>query len=206
MAGVGCMTDDITEVNRSAELISRWFDPRCLVVPVVFVASLRGTIGLIEAAGWTLFTLMIAVLPLLAFVALQTKRGIFSDQQVPRRHQRSRVYLVGNACLLACVLILVVLQAPKSLVALLSAMLASSAIATGLNLRWKVSVHTGSAAGAAISLLILAGPPAVPMLALIPLVGWTRVALRRHTLGQVIAGGLIGAGSTALVFWLMLPL
>ena len=194
------------EANRLAKLISLWVDPRYLVGPVVLVVALRGTASLIEAAGWTLLTLATAVLPLLAFIALQTRRGAFADDQVPERHLRNQVYLVGNACLLVCLLILVLLRAPRSLVALFLAMLTTNATATGLNLRWKVSVHTGSVAGAAVSLLALVGPPALPTMVLIPLVGWTRVALRRHTLGQVIAGGLIGGGVTAFVFWLMSPL
>jgi len=194
------------EASRLAERISRWIDPRYLVGPVVLVAALRGTASLVEAVGLTLLTLAIAVLPLLAFITLQTKREAFADDQVPKQHLRNQVYLVGNACLLVCLLILVLWRAPRSLVTLLLAMLTSNATATGLNLRWKVSVHTGSVAGAAVSLLALVGPPALPLLVLIPLVGWTRVALRRHTLGQVIAGGLTGGSATALVFWLMSPL
>ncbi len=200
------MGDTAEEASRLAELISRWIDPRYLVGPVVLVAALRGTASLIEAAGWTLLTLATAVLPLLAFIAVQTRQSAFADDQVPEQHLRNQVYLVGNACLLVCLLILALLRAPRSLVTLLLAMLTSNAVATGLNLRWKVSVHTGAVAGAAVSLLAMAGPLALPLLVLIPLVGWTRVALRRHTLGQVIAGGMIGGGVTMLVFWVMSPL
>lgn len=198
--------DTAEEASRLAELMSRWIAPRYLVGPLVLVAALRGTASLVNAAGLALLTLATAVLPLLAFIALQTRRGAFADDQVPEQHLRNQVYLVGNACLLVCLSVLVLLRAPRSLVTLLLAMLASSATASGLNLRWKVSVHTGAVAGATVSLLALCGPAAVPTLVLIPLVGWTRVALRRHTLGQVIAGGLIGSSVTALVFWLMSPL
>jgi membrane-associated phospholipid phosphatase len=38
---------------------------------------------------------------------------------------------------------------------------------------------------------------------IVPLVGWTRVALGRHTVGEVWAGGLIGSCVTALIFYLM---
>jgi len=200
------MGNTAEEASRLAELTSRWIDPRYLVGLVVLVAALRGTAHWVKAVGWTLLTLTIAVLPLLAFIAHQTRRGAFADDQVPEQHLRNQVYLVGNACLLVCLLILVLLRAPGSLVTLLLAMLTSSATASGLNLRWKVSVHTGSVAGAAVSLLALVGPPALPTLVLIPLIGWTRVALRRHTLGQVIAGGLVGGGITTCVFWLMSPL
>ena len=200
------MDNTAEEASRLAELISRWIDPRYLVGPVVLVAALRGTASLVEAAGLTLLTLAIAVLPLLAFITLQTKRGAFADDHVPEQHLRNQAYLVGNACLLVCLLILVLWRAPRSLVTLLLAMLTSNVIAAGLNLRWKVSVHTGSVAGAAVSLLAMVGPLALPLLVLIPLVGWTRVALRRHTLAQVIAGGMIGGGVTTLVFWVMSPL
>ena len=196
----------IVEPSKATKFISRWIDPRCLVGPVIFVAALHGTKSLVEAASWTLVVLSTAILPLLGFIAFQTRRGIFADDQVPTRHRRNQAYLVGNACLLVCLLILTLLQAPKSLIALLLAMLASGSIASGLNLHWKVSIHTGALAGAAVSLLVFMGPLALPALALIPLVAWTRLVLRRHTLGQVIAGGIVGASATALTYWLMSPL
>jgi membrane-associated phospholipid phosphatase len=192
--------------GKFVELISRWIDPRYLVGPVVFVAALHGTKSPIEAGGWALVLLATAILPVLCFIRFQTKRGAFIDNQVPERHLRNQVYLVSNSCLLVSLLLLRGLSAPRSLIALLAAMLASSVLSTCLNLRWKISVHTGATAGAAVALLALLGPRALPALVLIPLVGWTRLTLCRHTLSQVIAGAVVGVGVTALVFWLMSPL
>ena len=96
-------TDSVgVKVSGLAGLVSRWVDPRYLVGPVILVASLRGAASLVEAAGWALLTLAMAVLPLLAFIALRTKQGAFADWQVPHRHRRNQVYLMGSACLLAC--------------------------------------------------------------------------------------------------------
>jgi membrane-associated phospholipid phosphatase len=198
--------EQVIEPPKLVEFLSRSTDPRFLVGPIIFGAALRGTADILEAAFWTFAILVLSVLPVLVLIAFQTKRGAFVDQQVPHRRLRNQVYIVGIACLIFCLLILMVLPAPKSLVALLSAMLASGIIASSLNLRWKVSVHTGAVAGAAVSLVALFGPLALPTLALVPIVGWTRLALHRHTLGEVISGGLVGGGITALVFWLMAPL
>ena len=193
-------------VRRLAETLSGWIDPRYLVGPVVLVAALLGAASWIRAVGWTLLVLAIVVLPVLAFIALQTRRGVYADNEVPARCQRTQAYWVGNGCVLVCLLVLIGLRAPRSLVALVLSMFTSSTTGTALNMLWKVSVHTGAVAGAAVSMLALLGPPALPALLLVPLVGWMRVALGRHTVAQVIAGGLVGAGMTATVFWFMSPL
>jgi membrane-associated phospholipid phosphatase len=48
----------------------------------------------------------------------------------------------------------------------------------------------------------MAGPAALVIAALIPLVAWARIALGRHTLGQAIAGALVGGliYTTAFLF------
>jgi membrane-associated phospholipid phosphatase len=192
------------EENRLARAVSYAVDPRLLVVPVIFIAAAVGSTSWAEAARWTIIALALAVLPLLVFIAYQTRKGSFLDQEVPHQEQRGQIYWLGNMCLLASLLILALWSAPRPLVILILAMLLSGTVAAMLNQRWKVSVHTGAVAGAAVALLALIGPLAWPTLALIPVVGWTRLALGRHTLGQVVVGGVVGSAVTAFVFRLML--
>ena len=52
-------------------------------------------------------------------------------------------------------------------------------------------VHLGAAAVSVLGLRVT--PLALVLLSLVVLVGWTRIWLRAHTLGQVIAGGAVGA-------------
>jgi membrane-associated phospholipid phosphatase len=62
----------------------------------------------------------------------------------------------------------------------------------GVTLYWKISVHAAGAAGVATLVTALVGVPAVVFLPVL-LVAWSRLYLRRHTLSQVVAGGLLGA-------------
>ena len=63
---------------------------------------------------------------------------------------------------------------------------------------WKVSIHTTAISGPLIVFLYQFGSFIFPLLILIPLVGASRLVLKRHTLAQVIAGAAIGIFSTAL--------
>ena len=73
-----------------------------------------------------------------------------------------------------------------------------------IKLRWKISAH-GAAAG---TLAVLGWKIANPSLglefaALVLLVGWARVRMRRHTFWQVVWGCVLGSGVVALAFALV---
>jgi membrane-associated phospholipid phosphatase len=59
--------------------------------------------------------------------------------------------------------------------------------------QWKISIHSTAIAGAAVLALYLAQGIVWPLLISVPVVGWSRIHLRRHTVMQVIAGALLGA-------------
>jgi membrane-associated phospholipid phosphatase len=56
---------------------------------------------------------------------------------------------------------------------------------------WKISIHASSLAGAATLLTALYGAMMLPAFLLLPLVGWSRVVLGRHTVAQVVVGSLV---------------
>jgi membrane-associated phospholipid phosphatase len=60
-----------------------------------------------------------------------------------------------------------------------------------VTLRWKISVHTAAAAGGATLIWTLLGS-GIPFLLVVPLIVWSRIRLRHHTLPQTLAGALIG--------------
>ena len=69
-----------------------------------------------------------------------------------------------------------------------------------VTLWWKVSVHTTGIAGPLVALTFGFGTVVYPFYTLIVLVGLSRVVLKRHTVMQVLAGGLMGLSLTALQF------
>ena len=83
---------------------------------------------------------------------------------------------------------------------------AGAAITTVLlvvTLRWKISLHTAITAAFVVLAVVAAGPGALWLAALVPLVAWSRLHLGRHDLPQTIAGTFVGGGMTVLAFWLL---
>jgi len=70
---------------------------------------------------------------------------------------------------------------------------------------WQISLHSMTITGAVVVAGALYGPGTALLLSpLIPVVGAARIKLRRHTLAQVIAGGILGALLTAVMVALSL--
>lgn len=118
--------------------------------------------------------------------------GRVTDLHVRERSQRWPVFvLAGTSLLLGCGA-LMLMEAPAAVFSALGLILAGLLICLVVNLRWKISVHT--AVAAFIWLSVFSGPAWGPAAALFMtlLVGWSRLELRRHTPGQVLAGALVG--------------
>lgn len=65
---------------------------------------------------------------------------------------------------------------------------------------WKVSVHTTGIAGPLVALTFAFGPVVYPFYLLIIIVGLSRIYLKRHTVMQVVAGGVMGLLLTSVQF------
>jgi membrane-associated phospholipid phosphatase len=91
-----------------------------------------------------------------------------------------------------------IVAAPQLLLLVASANLLISLIVAIVTLEWKISVH--SATNAAVATLVLAVTGSPVFFLSIPLIIWSRVRLRRHTLRQTIAGTLLGSMVVAALF------
>lgn len=130
------------------------------------------------------------LLPLLYLVWL-VRRGLVTDLDAQLRKQRIRPMLFTVVCAGLAWLVLALGAAPRSMVLLAGALAVQAVKIFVITLRWKISVHCAAAAGAATVAWSLTGTP-LPLLVGVPLIAWSRVRLRRHTLAQTIAGALLG--------------
>lgn len=152
---------------------------------------------------------VVAVVPVSVLVLVQVWRGRWTDTDVSVRSQRYLLYPFGIACMLGTAVIYWVLGAPIVALRATLGLAGTNVVNAVINTRYKVSAHatTASYCAALLWLLtpardasVLAGPATAAAL----LVGWSRVALGRHTTGQVILGWAVGAGTgvlAALVPW-----
>jgi membrane-associated phospholipid phosphatase len=102
------------------------------------------------------------------------------------------------AAFVALLAALVLLDAPENLSLLTLSMGLASVAVAGITLLWKASAHCTVAGHAAAAGLLLLGPPGLIFLLGLPIVLWSRVTLKAHTLSQTLAGAAVGAGCAVL--------
>jgi membrane-associated phospholipid phosphatase len=186
--------------NRTARWLTEAFQPP-VVVSIQLLASPMTQPGFPGTMGYgALAALFVCVLPLFLLLVL-VRQGKVSDHHVSDRRQRAPVLLMALASILAGLLVLTAAGAPHSVVAMVLAVVAGVVVLAGISPFWKISGHAAAVSSAAVIGVLMLGPAWLPLLLLIPAVGWSRVVLRAHTAAQVIAGSLFGGVVMAGIWW-----
>jgi len=141
------------------------------------------------------------IVPLVMMYQL-TKRGLISDFNVSKRHERARPFVGAAASYLAGSGVLLLLRAPTIIIALMLCYACNTIIMLLITLRWKISIHASGIAGPTTALVYSIGAWAAVFFILLIPVGWARVQLKAHTPWQIVAGALIAAIAT----WLQLKI
>ena len=92
------------------------------------------------------------------------------------------------------------IHAPAIMTASMAGYAASALVVQWITRYWKISTHALGITAPLVALTVLFGQRPAPFYILIPLVGWSRIYLRAHTLLQVVAGTLLALGTTLLFF------
>lgn len=175
-----------------ARVVSVLGHPFVLVPSTVLIAALR---SLPPARAFTIvvITVSVIVLPLLFIIRRKVRAGKWADHDVSVPAERRGFYprIIGVVSL-SC-LIFWLLDFPPSLLIGMIISLALLVTAMFIN-RWsKISLHLIFAAYCAVSLLAVSYRVGAGFILLAAAVGWSRVALGRHTLAQVLSGMTLGA-------------
>jgi hypothetical protein len=152
--------------------------------------------------GWGLLGALFAAVIPIAFIKYGMKRGRWADRHVGVKQHRLivMVFIIGSVA--AGIALMIGLGAPRTMTALIAAMLTTLAALMAITTVWKISVHAAVSSGAVAMLTVVYGPIALTGYALVALVGWSRIELRDHTRGQVLAGTVLGAAVAAATFTL----
>jgi len=150
--------------------------------------------------GWGLLAALFAgVLPRV-FLSYGVRRGLWSDRTVGARRPRLIVLSFITGSVAAGLVVLVVAGAPRLLTGYLAFMLGSIAVLAAITVVWKISIHCAVASGSVAILALSFGPLVLLGYVLVALLCWSRVALGDHTVGQVIAGSVLGAGAAVAAY------
>ena len=184
--------------DRFARWISILCDSSFLSLPIFLAfgyVSAR-TSGLL----WAALTLLIVTGIPLAYLILGRQRGWVSDLELSRREERPRFILVSLSSDVLALLVLRFLDGPHLLTMIVLTYFCLAIVMFAISSFWKISMHMAGVGGFSTALVFVFGAPALWALLSLPLVAWARLHRRKHDIPQLVAGALVGAMITALVF------
>lgn len=184
---------------RIARSLSNILSPVTISLPFVFLVAFYHAQSILTALLYTCLVLVFLTFGPMVYVLVGVRIGKFTDADVSVRSQRFGPFLFGIISALIGLAVLFFTHGPKNLQTLLLITVISGIVMFVITLWWKISIHASSLAAAATLLTALYGSILLIAFVLLIAVCWSRVVLRRHTLGQVIAGSLVSIALTSLV-------
>lgn len=181
-----------------AQKVTDGLEPKNWILAVTVLVGWQ--VDRFAGIGWGLLgALFAAVIPIM-FIKFGMKQGRWADRHVGVKQHRLIVMVFIIASVSTGIALLIGLGAPRTMTALIAAMLTTLAALMAITTVWKISVHAAVSSGAVAMLTVVYGPIALTGYTLVALVGWSRIALRDHTRGQVLAGAILGAAVAAATF------
>lgn len=184
-----------------AQFISILFNPLIFLFVMPYLVILKQTDDMMYALKWQLFTSVFIFSAVVLFL-IGKRRGIFSDHDVSRREERPKFYfmiLTVSTLYLTASLIFKGIFFPLSIMAFgICVAIIAFAIA---NYRIKASGHVAVACAFVVTMHILSKEtPVLYTFWIVPLVAWARLTLKRHTVYEIVIGGVLGFAVTLGTF------
>ena len=188
-------------IQRLARISTEVAQPPLVLSLLLVLAAVRDGGGVTALLPGLVAAVTICLAPLLVVVIL-ARRGKLTDHHVGDKKQRRPVMLWTLASALVGCGILTLINTPVTVWALIAGILGGILALIIVSPFWKVSGHAMTLGGATVSSAMLFGVWSIPFVIAAPLVCWSRVYLKDHTLSQVITGfmtGLVVFGSACVL-------
>ena len=184
-----------------AQFVSFLFHPLSLMFMLPYFVVFRQTANIFSALKWQLFTSAFIIAAVILFF-IGKRQGIFSDYDISKREERPKFYFIVMALAVAYLLSALFFKGilfPLSIIAFgICAALIAFAI---VSYRLKASGHVAVACAFVLTMGSMYGQSMFMALVwIIPLVAWSRFYLKRHTVHEIIAGGVLVTIITSLTF------
>jgi hypothetical protein len=174
--------------------LARWVS--IVFHPFVMVALLAGVPAMRQSSGGAVrsaFLILAAViLPIAVLMFRQVRQGRWSNADASKPSERPVLFTVALAGLCAALGWLLVNDPQSFLVRGLLVVAAFLLLASVLT-RWvKLSLHVAFVALTATALSLLGSAAGYALLAVVPVVFWSRIALSRHRVHELLVGLVLG--------------
>jgi hypothetical protein len=132
------------------------------------------------------------VVPIAILMFLQVRRGRWSNVDASRPSERPILFLVALAGLVAA-LVWLLLNDPRSFMVRGMVTMVAFFLFAALLTRWvKLSLRVAFAALTATTLSLLGSTVGYALIAVVPVVLWSRIALARHHAHELVVGLVLG--------------
>ena len=196
--------------QKVAKAISAVTNPPIICIPLFLIICAvlsfeNGTFNISKFAVLELISLIFTSALPLAIILLWAKR-IGTDRDISNRSDRYMPLIIGIISYLIGFMICIIFNLDHFLTALLLCYATNTGVVLLFTIKWKISVHTTALSGPVAALILLLGPLGAIFGVIYPVLIWSRVLLKKHTLAQAISGGVQGFFLTVLEMYLFIYL
>jgi len=177
--------------DRWALLISGMFSPLTIAIAAVAIAGYA--INDESVLLWITLYIALTILPPALYIMYLVRKGTVTDFHLNLRKERTKPFLLMTINTALVLLVMLLAGAPKLILVVIAAAVIQLSFMLLITLRWKISGHCTAATGLVVLALALFGEILLPLTLIIPLIAWSRIRLKRHTIAQTAAGIFLGA-------------
>lgn len=182
-----------------AKAISFFLGPVFVLLPVPFILVSKFSQSYYYALKWTIFSYAF-ILAVVIFVIIGVMLGVFSNFDVSKREQRPLLFSFSAFAIFCYLLALLILDGPKVLFIALFAIAVGLVVIIVVN-RWiKASIHMATFTSVILFIGIIYKGYSYLLFALIPLLAWSRIKIKKHTPMETVIGSILGIVITLVVY------
>ena len=184
------MKDGTSRLPHRIQLISKLTNPCILsVILLLSIAYTKSVSVRIVAGSVTVVLIFLVLLPLVYVYmrAFRSKNGLGDPTTFLKKHPKDILILILLSGL-PCLIVLILIEAPTSMIYALSSLLVVSVVITVFNLFYRASYHLASMTVLVIVAAIVWGKIFLILLVTIPIIGWAKYRNHEHTPTQLVMG------------------
>ena len=185
--------------ERLAQYVSVLSSPPLMAIAGILLGA--RSLSTSPAWSWAFVFILLSVLPPVSYVLWLLRRGKVTNFHLDVRNERTGPILVVFFNTFLVWMVLYMGGAPALLLGIGTAGLILIALVLAVTLRWKISGHCAAVAGLASLDCMLYGQETVLIAFIVPVVAWSRIQLRRHSIYQALSGALLGGVVFALTLY-----
>lgn len=186
-------------MKKVAQIISGISNPLVIAIPFTYALVFRNRGDAAFGAAWTIISMAFAALVAL-YVFYGVRLGIFSDYDVSRRAQRPRLFIFTAIVSVMYFAVVYILNGPRVLLLGLAALIMGDIIAEVVNTKIKASMHMAVFSAFAVALGLLYSGTFWIVCLFAPVVAWSRIVLKRHTLPEAAVGTMLGVSIVFVLY------